>query len=196
MTLKGIRVGFALTGSHCTFAETFPEIEKIAQQGAEIYPIISEAVKTTNTRFGKSSQWIERMTKITGREPIYTIPGAEPVGPEKLLDILVIAPCTGNTLAKLSHGITDGPVLMATKAHLRNLRPVVMAISTNDGLGVNARNLGSLINAKNIFIVPFGQDSPKGKPNSLKSDGKLILATIEAALLGKQLQPMIISLNQ
>ena len=196
MSLKGVRVGFALTGSHCTFEEIFPEIEKFVQKGAEVYPIISEAVQTTDTRFGKASEWLEKLKKITGKDPICTIPGAEPVGPQKLLDILVIAPCTGNTLAKLSNAITDGPVLMATKAHLRNLRPVVVAISTNDGLGINARNLGSLINTKNIFMVPFGQDSPNGKPNSLKADTKQILPTVEAALLGKQLQPVIISFNQ
>lgn len=195
MTLKGLKVGFAITGSHCTFEEIFPEMEELIQAGVEIYPIISEAVKTTDTRFGKASEWITKLKEITGKDPISSIPGAEPVGPQKLVDIVVIAPCTGNTLAKIANGITDGPVLMATKAHLRNLRPVVIAISTNDGLGINARNLGLLINTKNLFFVPFGQDSPNGKPNSLKSDAKLIIKTMEAALLGKQLQPVIISYN-
>lgn len=195
MRLKGVRVGIALTGSHCTFSEVFSEIEKIIAEGAEVYPIISQSV-TTDTRFGKSEDWLKKLKQLTGKEPISTIPGAEPIGPQKLLDIIVIAPCTGNTLAKLANGITDSAVLMATKAHLRNLRPVVIAISTNDGLGINAKNIGLLINTKNIFMVPFGQDNPSGKPNSLKADSKLILPTVEAALVGKQLQPMIISFNQ
>ncbi|MEG6615702.1 dipicolinate synthase subunit B [Peptococcaceae bacterium 1198_IL3148] len=193
MRLKGIRVGFALTGSHCTIEETLPQIERIIQQGAEVLPIISQSVETTDTRFGKSETWLKRLKEITGKEPIATITDAEPVGPQKLIDIMVIAPCTGNTVAKLANGITDGAVLMATKAHLRNQRPVVIGISTNDGLGINAKNLGLLINSKNIFMIPFGQDSPVGKPNSLKANMNLTLETIEAALQGKQLQPLIIS---
>lgn len=195
MRLKGIRIGLALTGSHCTIAETMPQIEKLVQEGAEVFPIISDAVNTTDTRFGKSEDWINKLKEITGKEPITTITAAEPVGPKKLIDIMVIAPCTGNTVAKLANGVTDGTVLMATKAHLRNLRPVVLGISTNDGLGMNAKNLGLLINSKNIFMIPFGQDSPLGKPNSLKADMNLMLETIEAALQGKQYQPVIISFS-
>lgn len=195
MRLKDVRVGFALTGSHCTIEETLPEIENMIKEGADVLPIISTTVKNTDTRFGNSAYWIAKLKEITGKEPITTITGAEPVGPQKLVDVMVIAPCTGNTMAKLANGITDGVVLMAAKAHLRNLRPVVIGISTNDGLGANAKNLGWLINSKNIYMVPFGQDSPSGKPNSIKSNMKLILETVEAALQGKQLQPVIITLN-
>ncbi|WP_031514452.1 dipicolinate synthase subunit B [Desulfofalx alkaliphila] len=193
MRLKGVRIGFALTGSHCTIEETIPQIERLVNEGAEVFPIVSTSVETTDTRFGRSSHWLERIKEITKKEVISTITGAEPFGPKKLVDVMVIAPCTGNTMAKLTMGITDGSVLMAAKAHLRNLRPVVIGISTNDGLGINAKNIGMLINFKNIFMVPFGQDSPGEKPNSLKSDMNLILETVEAALKGKQLQPIIIT---
>ncbi len=193
MRLKGVRVGLALTGSHCTIEETLPEIKRLVDEGADVLPIVSETVKTTDTRFGPSAKWIEQLKEITGKEPIATIKDAEPVGPNKLVDVLVIAPCTGNTIAKLANGITDSSVLMATKAHLRNLRPVVIAVSTNDGLGLNAKNIGLLLNTKNIYLVPFGQDNPQTKPNSIKSKTGLILETIEAALQGKQLQPVMIS---
>lgn len=193
MRLKGVRVGISITGSHCTIEETLPQIELLVKEGADILPIISSCVKNTDTRFGKAADWITKLEEITGKDPISTIEDAEPVGPKKLIDVMVLAPCTGNTMAKLAIGITDGPVLMATKAHLRNLRPVVVAISTNDALGINAKNLGLLLNTKNIYMVPFGQDSPNGKPNSLKSNMALMLPTIEAALQGKQLQPIIIS---
>ncbi|MBM7854456.1 dipicolinate synthase subunit B [Desulfohalotomaculum tongense] len=195
MRLKGVSVGFALTGSHCTIKETLPQVKLLVKEGADVIPIVSNALESTDTRFGRAENWIKELKAVTGREPINTITGAEPVGPKKLVDVMVIAPCTGNTLAKLAAGITDGPVLMATKAHLRNLRPVVIAISTNDGLGLNAKNLGLLLNAKNIYMVPFGQDSPAGKPNSLKANMNLILDTIEAALQGRQIQPVIISFS-
>ncbi len=195
MRLKGVRVGLAVTGSHCTIDETLPEIERLVKEGADVLPIISEAIKTTDTRFGEAAHLINKLKEITGKEPISTIKDAEPFGPKKLADVMVIAPCTGNTLAKLANGITDSAVLMAAKAHLRNLRPVVIGISTNDGLGMNAKNLGLLINTKNIYLVPFGQDSPTGKPNSLKSNMNLILETIEAAMQGIQLQPVIIAFS-
>ncbi|MBO8137033.1 MAG: dipicolinate synthase subunit B [Desulfotomaculum sp.] len=195
MRLKGVNVGFALTGSHCTIKETLPQVKLLVKEGANVIPIVSSALEGTDTRFGRAENWIKELKEITGKDPINTITGAEPVGPKKLVDVMVLAPCTGNTLAKLALGITDGPVLMATKAHLRNLRPVVIAISTNDALGVNAKNLGLLLNTKNIYMVPFGQDNPKGKPNSLKADMNRILETIEAALQGKQIQPVIISFN-
>lgn len=194
MRLKGIRVGFALTGSHCTLDEIFPAMEAIKKEGADIYPIISYSVDQTVTRFGSPEKWKAELFRITSRQAINTITGAEPVGPQKMLDVLVIAPCSGNTLAKLANAITDTPVLMTAKAHLRNQRPVVLAISTNDGLGLNAKNLGTLINAKNIYMVPFGQDGPTGKPNSLKASMDLITDTILLALEGKQIQPILVSL--
>ena len=192
MRFKDIKIGVALTGSHCTIDEILPKIQELVDEGAEVYPIISYAVDTLDTRFGTAQKWKDALKKITGREPINTISGAEPVGPKKLVDIIVIAPCTGNTMSKLANGITDTPVLMAAKAHLRNLKPVVIAISTNDGLGMNAKNLGVLINTKNVYMVPFGQDNPAGKPNSLKSKMDLILDTLEYALQGKQIQPLLV----
>ncbi|ABO50461.1 flavoprotein [Desulforamulus reducens MI-1] len=192
MRLKGLRVGFALTGSHCCLDEIMPKIQEIVNEGAEVYPIVSIAVDTIDTRFGTAKKWRDMLADITGKEPINTITGAEPVGPQKLVDIVIIAPCTGNTMAKLANGITDTPVLMAAKAHLRNQKPVILGISTNDGLGINAKNLGLLINTKNIYMVPFGQDSPAGKPNSLKYRIDLIIDTIEQALQGKQIQPVLV----
>ncbi|WP_333870491.1 dipicolinate synthase subunit B [Desulforamulus putei] len=192
MRLKGIRIGFALTGSHCTLDEVMPKIQELLDEGAEVFPIVSFAVDTIDTRFGTVQKWRDLLKQITGKEPINTISGAEPVGPKQLVDVVVIAPCTGNTMAKLANGITDTPVLMAAKAHLRNQRPVVLAISTNDGLGMNAKNLGLLLNTKNVYMVPFGQDSPTGKPNSLKSRMDLIIDTIEHALQGKQIQPILV----
>lgn len=193
MRLNGIRVGFAMTGSHCTLDEILTEIESIKQEGADIQPIISYSVDQTDSRFGTPEKWKYEIKRIVGKMPISSISGSEPIGPEKPVDVMVIAPCTGNTLAKLANAITDSPVLMATKAHLRNQRPVVLAISTNDGLGLNAKNIGLLLNSKNVFMVPFGQDSPAGKPNSLKADMKMITDTILHALDGKQIQPMLIS---
>jgi len=193
MRLEGIRVGFALTGSHCTLDEIFIELKNIKNEGADIYPIISYSVDETVSRFGSPDKWKKELASLTGKRGINSIVGAEPVGPEKMLDVMVIAPCTGNTLAKLANAITDTPVLMAAKAHLRNQRPVVLAISTNDGLGLNARNIGLLINTKNIYMVPFGQDNPTGKPNSLKAQTSLIIDTILQALEGKQIQPVLLS---
>jgi len=147
--LANVCVGFALTGSHCTLAEAIPQIKSIVQEGAIVYSIVSQSVET-DTRFGTARQWKDALEQITGRPAIDTIVGAEPIGPGKMLDVLVVAPCTGNTLAKLANGIVDGTVLMAVKAHLRNQRPVVLAISTNDGLGLNAKNLGLLLSTKKI----------------------------------------------
>lgn len=195
MRLKDIRVGFALTGSHCTLDEVITQVKILVNEGASVIPIISSEVDKTDTRYGPASRWKEILTSVTGQEIINTMVGAEPVGPGKIIDVLVVAPCTGNTLAKLANAITDTPVLMATKAHLRNQRPVVLAVSTNDGLSMNAKNLGLLLNAKNVYMVPFGQDSPEGKPNSLKSKMDLILDTVVMALQGKQLQPVILAYN-
>lgn len=192
MSMRGKRVGLALTGSHCTLAGVFPHLERLVAEGAEVLTIVSGSVAGTETRFGTPEGWLNRLYEITGRRPVRTIADAEPIGPGKLLDVLVVAPCTGNTLAKLANGITDTPVTMACKAHLRNQRPVVLAISTNDGLSMNARNLGILLNTRNIYFVPFGQDNPDAKPNSLDSDLALLIPALEAALSGRQLQPLLV----
>jgi dipicolinate synthase subunit B len=190
MLLEGIKVGFALTGSFCTFGIIVPELEKLVSEGAEVYPIISEAVDKLDTKFGKAEEWKGRLRSITGKSIISSIVEAEPIGPKAFLDILVIAPCTGNTLGKVANAITDTPVTMACKAHLRNGKPVVISIST-DGLSANAKNLGFLLNAKNIYLVPFGQDNPTVKPNSLVANTELILPTILEALKGRQIQPVL-----
>lgn len=193
MNLQGVKIGFALTGSHCTIGEVLPQIEKLIKAGTQVFPIISPAVNNVSTRFGEAKDIKERLKKITGNRIIKSIVDAEPIGPQKMFDIIVIAPCTGNTLAKLANGITDTPVLMSAKAQLRNQRPVVLAISTNDGLGLNAKNLGLLLATKNIFIVPFGQDDPLQKPTSLVSRLDLLLPTIEKALKREQIQPILLS---
>lgn len=192
MLLQGIKIGFALTGSFCTFNKVFLEIQKIVDEGAEVYPIISYSVDNFDTRFGKSSYFKDRLKSITGKEIINTIVNAEPIGPQSLFDILVIAPCTGNSIAKIVNGITDTPVTMACKAHIRNLKPVVISISTNDGLGANAKNIGMLLNMKNIYLVPFGQDDPIKKANSLVAKTELIIPTIQEALKGRQIQPVLV----
>lgn len=192
MRLKGRRVGFALTASHCTLAKVIPELRRLVAEGAEVYPIISSALEQTDTRFGPAAQWLNEITAITGRRPLTTIAEAEPIGPEKLLDVLVIAPCTGNTLAKLANGIVDTPVLMAAKAQLRNQRPVVLAISTNDGLSMNAKNIGLLLNVKNVYFVPFGQDDPFNKWASLVAKMELLLEAVLGALEGRQIQPILL----
>ncbi len=193
MRLEGIKVGLAVTGSHCTLEEVIREIEIIKNEGAEIIPILSYSVDQMDTKFGPAQRWKDELIRITGRQPINTIVGAEPVGPDKIADVIVIAPCSGNTLAKLANAITDTPVLMAAKAQLRNQKPVVIAISTNDGLGLNAKNIGILLNTKNVYSVPFGQDNPEGKPNSVKAKMNLIADTILLALEGKQIQPTLVS---
>ncbi len=192
MILKGKKIGLALTGSSCNFQKVFPQIEKLAEEEVDLYPIISKSVDTFDTRFGSAEEWKERLRKITKKELITTIVGAEPVGPKLNLDLLIVIPCTGNTIAKLANGITDTPVTMACKAHLRNQKPVVLAIATNDGLGMNAKNIGFLLNTKNIYFVPFGQDDAIRKPNSLIAKFEMLLPTIEKALVGKQTQPVIL----
>ncbi len=192
MLLKGVRIGYAVTGSFCTFDKIFPQVEKLVNEGADVIPIISESVNQYDTRFGKAEDFKNKLHTITGKEPISTIVEAEPIGPKALLDILVIAPCTGNTISKIANAITDGPVTMACKAHLRNMRPIVIAISTNDGLGANAKNLGVLLNMKNIFMVPFGQDDPIKKCTSLVADFDQILPAILNAQQNIQIQPMLI----
>ncbi|SFU75870.1 dipicolinate synthase subunit B [Alicyclobacillus macrosporangiidus] len=192
MELTGKTIGFAVTGSHCTYEEVFPAIRRLVELGVQVVPIFSNTVLEVSTRFGEAGVWAEKIEEVTGRQAITTIPEAEPLGPSKLLDALVIAPCTGNTLSRLANAATDSAVLMAAKATLRNDRPVVIAISTNDGLGLNLFNIAKLINMKNIFFVPFGQDAPHVKMNSLVSSMSLIPATCEAALEKRQLQPLLI----
>ncbi|WP_442600896.1 dipicolinate synthase subunit B [Paenibacillus sp. KN14-4R] len=192
MNWVGKTVGFALTGSHCTLEEIMPQIQRFVDSGANVVPIVSYSIMTTDTRFGKSVDWVAQIKAITGNELITTIPEAEPLGPSKLLDVMLIAPCTGNTTSKLANAMTESPVLMAAKAQMRNGRPLVLAISTNDGLGLNSTNIAKLLITKNIYFVPFGQDAPHVKANSLVARMDLIMETCEAALEGKQLQPMII----
>ena len=191
MSLEDVKIGIAFTGSFCTYNAVFPELEKLADKGAYIQTIFSSTAQTTDSRFGEAKTFLELAKDITGNDPITSIETAEPIGPKKLLDILVILPCTGNTLAKLSHGITDSPVLMAAKAHLRNDRPLVLSLATNDALGMNLKNIGLVLNVKNIYFVPFGQDDPIGKPNSMIAHTSLLVPTLEQALVGKQLQPVI-----
>jgi len=192
MDWHGITVGYALSGSHCTLPEVMPQIKRFVDAGARVIPIVSNTIMTTDTRFGTSEHWQKEIKEITGNEIISTIVDAEPLGPSKLLDVLLIAPCTGNTTSRLANAMTDSPVLMAAKAQMRNQRPLVLAISTNDGLGLNAANIAKLLVAKNIYFVPFGQDAPLQKPNSLVARMDLAMEACEAALQGKQLQPMVI----
>lgn len=184
-------IGFALCGSYCTFARVFPAMEALARDH-RVVPIFSENVQNTDTRFGNAAEFYQKAFAITGIEPICSIADAEPIGPKKLLDALIIAPCTGNTLGKLSHGITDTTVTMAAKAHLRNARPLILAVSTNDGLAGAAENLGRMLARKHVYFVPFGQDDPRSKPTSLVADFSKIPETVDAALRGTQLQPMLL----
>lgn len=192
MKIAGKVIGFGLTGSHCTFEEVMPEMQKLKDAGARVIPIVTNTLLTTDTKFGKSADWIAQIKEITGEEIIDSLVKAEPLGPSKLLDVMVIAPMTGNSTSKLANALTDNPVLMAAKAQMRNQKPLVLAISTNDGLGLNAANVAKLLSAKNIYFVPYGQDAPEQKPNSLVARMELIQETCEEALDGKQLQPMVV----
>jgi dipicolinate synthase subunit B len=191
MSLKGVKVGWGIAGSFCNYEYVFPQIERLKDLGADIYPIMSYNAASIDTRFGKSEDWNQKLREIIGREIIQTIQDAEPVGPKLKLDIMIVAPCTGNTLAKIANAITDTPLTMACKAHLRNQRPLVLAIATNDALGANAKNIGLLLNMKNIYFVPFKQDDPFNKPNSMIANFEKIEKTLEEALKGKQIQPII-----
>ncbi|MGE7766438.1 dipicolinate synthase subunit B [Peribacillus sp. NPDC096540] len=192
MSLQGKRIGFGLTGSHCTYDEVFPEIEKIVNEGAEVIPIVTSTVQNTETRFGKGEDWVERIEKLTGNRVVDTIVKAEPLGPKLPLDCMVIAPLTGNSMSKMANALTDSPVLMAAKATMRNHRPVVVAISTNDALGLNGVNLMRLMAAKDIYFVPYGQDNPVGKPSSMVARMSMIRDTIIAAIEREQIQPVIV----
>lgn len=189
--MNSVRVGFAMCGSFCTFSQVIPQIEHLKDAGADIQPIMSETAYSTDTRFGKSIDFIHKIETICQKPIIHTIKSAEPIGPKKLLDILVVAPCTGNTLSKIANAITDSSVTMAVKANLRNERPVLLAVSTNDGLSSSASSIGTLLCKKNVFFVPFRQDDPYNKPRSLVADFEQIIPSIHNALDGRQIQPLL-----
>ena len=189
--METIRVGFALCGSFCMLRRTLEELPRLTGSGFDITPIMSETAYATDTRFGAAEEFRRTMTEATGNEIIHSVTQAEPIGPKKLLDLLIIAPCTGNTLGKLAAGITDTAVTMAAKAHLRNKRPLLIAVSTNDALSASAKNIGVLMNTKNVFFVPMRQDDPENKETSLVADMSLLLPSALAALEGKQLQPLL-----
>jgi dipicolinate synthase subunit B len=191
MNLDGLTMGFAFTGSFCTLKETLPVLEELIKEGVDVYPIVSFNVKKLDTRFGKAKDFEDKLEALTGKKPIDGIVEAEPIGPKSFLDVLVVAPCTGNTLSKIANGITDTPVTMAVKAQIRNQKPVVISVSTNDGLGASMRNLGVLQNTKNIYIVPYYQDSPIDKPNSIVSSLSELKTTVIDALRGGQTQPLL-----
>ena len=188
--MKTTKLGLALCGSYCTYEKVLAEAAKLAEK-YEVTALMSETAAGTDSRFGEAREFVERLEEMTGKAVIRTITGAERVGPERLFDVLVIAPCTGNTLAKLAHGITDTAVTMAAKSHLRNGRPVVIALSTNDALSGSAPGIAELLNRKNYYFVPFGQDDPQGKPTSLQADFTRIGDTVECALRGEQIQPIL-----
>ncbi len=188
-------IGFAMCGSFCTHAAAVRALESVRVRYPNIIPIVSETVAATDTRFGEAHELMREMERICDHRVISTIKDAEPIGPQKLLDLLIIAPCTGNTLGKLAAGISDTAVTLAAKAHLRNGRPVLLAPSTNDGLAASAPNLGVLLARKNIYMVPFRQDDPFGKPTSLVADFSLVADAAAAALEGRQLQPLLLSLS-
>ena len=188
--LSGLRVGFAVCGSFCTFAQAFLELEELVCSGCEVTPIMSHNAYSLDTRFGTAQQHAARLYEITGKTVLHEITQTEPIGPKKMFDVLVVAPCTGNTLAKLASGINDTPVCMAVKSHLRNQRPVVIAVSTNDALSGSAKNIGMLRNYKNFYFVPMQQDDSENKPFSMIADFKMIPQTILEALEGRQIQPV------
>lgn len=189
--LTGKRIGFAITGSFCTFSKILEPIKELRSLGADITPIFSFHTASLDTRFYKAADFRADIETITEKKVIDTLQGAEPIGPKKLFDLIIVAPCTGNTLGKLANGITDTPVTMAVKAHLRNNRPILLALSTNDGLTANAANIGKLLNTKNFFFVPFRQDDCSGKPNSLVADMPLIAVSASYCLKNEQIQPLL-----
>ena len=186
-----MNVGFAMCGSFCTYSEVFPVLEILASIHT-VTPIFSHAAYTTDSRFGTAKEHVEKVESICGKKILCSINEVEPIGPKQLLDALVIAPCTGNTLAKLAHSIADGPVTMAEKSHLRNNRPILVAVSSNDSLAGAAENIGKLLNKRNYYFVPFGQDDPVKKPASMVADFEILPQALELALAGKQIQPILI----
>jgi len=186
-------IGFAMCGSFCTFKDTIPQIKLLNDKGYEVIPIMSQNAYTFNTRFGAAKDFIASIEDMCNKNIIHSIEQAEPIGPKSLLDAMIIAPCTGNSASKISLGITDTSVTMSAKAHLRNEKPLIIAISTNDALGLSAKNIGLLHSSKNIYFVPYKQDSPQNKPSSMVAEMDKIHDTLISAMKGKQLQPMIIS---
>ncbi|MFD1735869.1 dipicolinate synthase subunit B [Bacillus salitolerans] len=191
-SLKGKRIGFGLTGSHCTYDAVIRPIEQLVEAGADVLPVATTTVMTTDTRFGKGEDWIAKLEEITGNKLIDSIVKAEPLGPKIPLDCMIISPLTGNSMSKFANAMTDSPVLMAAKATLRNQKPVVLGISTNDALGLNGMNLMKLMATKNIYFIPFGQDAPDKKPNSMVARMSALKDTVIAAIEGRQIQPVII----
>ncbi|MGN0484126.1 MAG: dipicolinate synthase subunit B [Lachnospiraceae bacterium] len=191
MTLNSKKIAVAFTGSFCTYEKAFGALRELIDAGADVQTIFSDAAQTIDSRFGQAHDFLEKANAITGHTPLLSISQVEPIGPHDLFDLLIILPCTGNTLAKLANGITDTPVLMAAKAHLRNEKPLLLSISTNDALGFNMKNIGLLCNSRHIYFVPFGQDSPEKKPHSLTADTRKLVPAAEAALDQKQLQPLL-----
>ncbi len=192
MQLKGLKIGFGFTGSYCVFDQVFPQLQNLVDEGAEVVPIVSYQVAVTDSRYGNAKDFLKRMEIITGREPIQTMSLSESFNKfEKPLDIFVIAPCTGNSLSKLSDGATDTPVLMVAKELFRNNKPVLLGIATNDGLSISAKSIANLLNTKNLYFIPFGQDNFKDKPNSLVSKFDLMIPSILEALKKEQIQPIL-----
>ncbi|MBC5636015.1 dipicolinate synthase subunit B [Ornithinibacillus sp. BX22] len=196
MDLKGKRIGFGVTGSHCTYEAVFGPMERLVELGAEVVPVVTYTVMNVDTKFGKAKDHIERIESITGKKVISTMPEAEPLGPQNPLDCMVIAPLTGNSMSKFANAQTDSPPLMAAKATMRNGAPVVLGISTNDALGLNGVNLMRLMASKYIYFVPYGQDDPYKKPNSLVANMELLSDTVSLALEGKQLQPILVPFSE
>jgi len=192
LEVKGKKIGFVLTGSFCTFSKTITKIKQLKKLEAEIIPIMSFNSYNLDTKFGKAKDFIKQIEEISGKEIIHTIEAAEPIGPKHLTDIMIVAPASGNTMAKLASDIIDTPAVMAVKSHLRNNLPVVIAPSTNNGLGASAINIGKLLNRKNYYFVPFKQDNPITKPRSLVFDPEYIIKTIECALAREQIQPILL----
>ena len=190
--MEHIRVGFAFCGSFCTYDQVMPALERARARYGDVTPIISEKSAEIDSRFGPAHEFIREMERVCDRRVIDTIPKAEPIGPKKLLDVLIIAPCTGSTLSRLANGMSDTSVTMAAKAMWRNGRPVVVAVSTNDGLAGSAKNIAALLDKKHVFFVPYRQDDPVGKPTSLVADFTRINDTVDAALQGRQLQPLLL----
>ena len=190
--MEKVRVGFAFCGSFCTYSEVMPALERARARYGDVTPIVSEKSAGTDSRFGPAHEFLREMERICDRRVIDSIPKAEPIGPQKLLDVLVIAPCTGSTLARLANGFSDTAVTMAAKAMWRNGRPVVIAVSTNDGLGASAKNIGLLMEKKHVFFVPYRQDDPVGKPTSLVADFSRINDAVDGALEGRQVQPVLL----
>lgn len=190
--LTGVRVGVAMAASHCNLSRAVATMKELVDEGAEVTPIVSPSILSVSTRFGTPDSWREAITSSTNREMLLSIPEVEPTGPQHWFDVVLVMPCTGNTLAKLANAINDSPVTMAAKAQLRNGRPVLLAITSNDLLGMNAMNLGRLLAARNIYFVPFGQDDPAKKPRSLDAHLELVVDSIRAAVAGEQVQPMLV----